>query len=448
MSSIDYRSDGMMSALNMVSAERSRYGDDAINARYLPDTIYATDGIAAVIVDRPAEDAVAGGFEIEGDENEDILNELDRLDAWPVLTDALRWSRLHGGSAILMFVDDGLELTEPLDVSRIRLVEDLITYSATQITAGAFRYADASKRNYGWPSTYRISPHFGGSFEVHESRLVFIAGETLPPSQIQAYGLPWIGKSAIDACYADLTRYRIGLKLSQAIMERKSQLVHKMSDLGRMLESGLDDVVAKRLSIADAVRGVTTMLAVDAADDITLAESSLSGVDSVLKDYKIALCASSRMTMPVLFGEQVTGLNASSFGMQSIYEDLVQSEQNKKIRPAIERLAGIIWAQRALKSVEPDTWRVRFKQLSHPTDKDLADVQVAKANARKIGMEAIISAADTNTLTPEEIRAATSMVFPELDLQTGGQAIMPDDVVTTGSPTARILGGDNNGISG
>ena len=84
MSKIDHRSDGMMSVLNRVSTERARFGDTGPTSLYTPDTIYATDGIAAVIIDRPAEDAVAGGFTIEGDENNDILNEFDRLDAWPV----------------------------------------------------------------------------------------------------------------------------------------------------------------------------------------------------------------------------------------------------------------------------------------------------------------------------------------------------------------------------
>lgn len=444
MSNIDHRSDGMMSVLNRVSTERARFGDTGPTSLYTPDTIYATDGIAAVIIDRPAEDAVAGGFTIEGDDSNDILNEFDRLDAWPVLTDALRWSRLHGGAAILMFVDDGLPIDQPLDINRIRVVEDLICFSSSQMTAGASRYADPSKRNYGWPSTYRISPQFGGSFEVHESRLAFVAGETLPPSQIQASGFPWLGKSALDGCFADLCRYRVGLKLSQAIMERKQQLVFSMSDLGRMLESGLDEVVAKRIGIADAVRGVFNLLAIDAADKITLADSDLSGIDSVVKDYKIALCASSRLTMPILFGEQVSGLNANSTGMQSIYENLVSTERTKKYKPLIERLAGVIWAQKVLPRAEPQAWQVKFKPLSQPSDREQAETENIRAQARKNHMDAVSSFMDTQAATPEEVRAASAIAFPELAL---GLDVpnLPDDV-TGETRTTRVVGGVENGL--
>ncbi len=427
MSKIDHRSDGMMSVLNRVSTERARFGDTGPTSLYTPDTIYATDGIAAVIIDRPAEDAVAGGFTIEGDENNDILNEFDRLDAWPVLTDALRWSRLHAGAAVLMFVDDGLPINQPLNLNNIKIIEDLICYSANQMTAGAFRYDDPSKRNYGWPSTYRISPQFGGSFEVHESRLAFVAGETLPPSQIQSSGLPWLGKSALDGCYADLCRYRNGLKLSEAILARKQQLIHQLSDLGRMLESGMDDIVAKRIGMADAVRGVYNMLAVDAADTVTLADSNLQGIDLVIKDYKIALCASSCITMPVLFGEQVSGLNANSAGMQSIYENLVNAERTKKYKPLIEKLAGVIWAQKALPRSEPQAWQVRFKPLSQPTEKENAEVALIKAQTRKTHMEAVSTAVDTQTFTPEEIRLASAIAFPEVSQSPALDRFLPDD---------------------
>lgn len=436
--SINLRADGMMAVLNRVTQDRNRFDGGGPGNMYMPDVVYGTDGIASIIVDRPAEDAVSGGWCIEGDDNEDIRNELDRLDAGPVLTTALRWTRLHGGGAVLMFLDDGLPLTEPLDLTRIRLVEDLLPYSASAITPTEVRYNDPTKRNYGWPALYDLRPQYGTSFPVHESRLIFMPGDPLPPTVISQQSLPWIGRSALDACWTDLCRYRSGLRLSQAILERKQQLVHKMSALGDQLAAGLDDIVAKRLGMADAVRGVFNMLAVDSLDDMILADSNLQGIGETINDYKVALCASSGIPMAILFGEKTSGLNANAEGELGIYHSRVRAMQERCLTPAIEKLAGVIWAQKALGRSEPQAWKVKFHPLFSPKATDLADIALKNAQARKNAMDAVVAMQSTLAFTPEEIRAAAAQSWPELDLPEG-VAAMPDDDIESDTTVSRAL---------
>src|SRR5689334_10461631 len=124
------RQDGMMSVLNRLAGERQRYGLNNYSM-YSPDIIYASDGLAQSIVDKPAEDCMSVGFKIDGDINNDILNEFDRLEAIPTITNCFRWSRLHGGGAMLVFLDDGLQLTDPVNYERINRVDDLIDYPAS-----------------------------------------------------------------------------------------------------------------------------------------------------------------------------------------------------------------------------------------------------------------------------------------------------------------------------
>lgn len=418
------RFDGMMNVLNIMASSRP----NSFGAFFDADKLYSCDGLAATIVDKPAEDVMGAGFEIEGDEQDDVLNEFDRLDAIPIITDCIRWTRLHGGGAILMLLDDGLPLTEPLDLTRIRRIEDLMVYSASAITPTSVRYTDPTKKNFGWPALYDVRPMQGNSFVVHETRLIKMAGDPLPYSAILSRGLPWIGRSALESCHEDIKRYRAGLHLSQGILERKTQLVHKMSDLGTMLSSGQDDVVAKRLQMADAARNVFTMLAVDALDDVVLADTAVGGIDAVIKDFRVAICASSRMPQPVLFGEHVGGLNANAQGDLSIYYDLLRGIQKRRLIPTIELLARTIWAQKELSAKEPERWRVKLHPLFAPQPADIADVENKRANSRKLTIEAVNVASTMGVWTPEEIRGATALAFPELGiaLNTG---VLPDDIL-------------------
>jgi hypothetical protein len=60
--------------------------------------LYLTNGLAQKIVDRPSDDAVQRGIEIEGDEDNLMGDEYDRLQVLAKLAIALRWSRLFGGA--------------------------------------------------------------------------------------------------------------------------------------------------------------------------------------------------------------------------------------------------------------------------------------------------------------------------------------------------------------
>lgn len=430
------RQDGMMSVLSRVANERQMYGMSNVNA-YNADVIYACDGLAQSIVDKPAEDCMSVGFTVEGDPNNDILNELDRLDAIPVITDCIRWSRLHGGGAILVFLDDGLPLTEPVNYDRINKVEDLIDYPASAMwTVSAERYNDPTKKNYGWPSLYEIKPKFGINFFVHESRLILVPGEPLPPSVLSNQLLPWIGRSALEACYPDIMRYKDGLRLAKGILERKVQLVHKMSNLGEMLASGQDEIVAKRLNIADSVRGIFNMLAIDALDDVVLADTQLAGIADIDDMYRTAICSSSRIAKAILFGEQPKGLNANAEGEKSIYHSLLLGLRNRRLRPILEQLARFIWAQKTLGASEPSRWQVILDPLVSPTADETATVKLKEAQAQKTAMEAIQVGMESFVMLPEEGRAALAKAYPGLDIDVTELPAIPDDPNLTGGATS------------
>jgi phage-related protein (TIGR01555 family) len=427
------RNDGFMNVLgSLVGDRQSRTASLTGFAPAEAEHLYVADGLAAMIVDRPAEDATARGFEIEGDEDGVVLNEMDRLDAGPVLTDALRWSGLYGASAIMPLVEDGLDLTDPLIPERVRLITDLMVYPSVCIKPNPERYADPRLRNFNEPVTYRVLSRFGGSFDVHESRLWGVPGDPLPRMLQNAYGLPWMGRSRLEACWTDLKHYRDGLALSRAIMERKQTPVYAMTGLAETLKEGKEgeEIVEKRLQIVDQVRSILTTLAIDGNDKYTIADSALGGVDHVLRDFKIALSASSGVPVAVLFGEEIKGLGSTGHGEQSIYHGRLKQLQERSVRPIMERLAALIFAQSSVPVREPEKWRVVFLPLWSPTEKEQADAALAHANARKAEAEGLNAYLSMQVIAPEEIRQIIKGAHPDYELEDAMPEFpeLPDDV--------------------
>ena len=80
--------------------------------------LYAGNGLFATIIDAPANDATKNGIDL-GIKDKDLQKQLDdRLQTihyQSKLSKALRWARLFGGAAVVMLVDDGRLLQEPLN---------------------------------------------------------------------------------------------------------------------------------------------------------------------------------------------------------------------------------------------------------------------------------------------------------------------------------------------
>lgn len=438
----EVRHDDYASVVHLLMTARQR-GGQMVAPQDL-EAIYAADGLAAIIIDRPAEDALSSGFKVEGDqelqagEGGVVLNEIDRLDAIHTLTDAGRWSRLSGGGVVLVLLEDSLALTEPVDFDRIERVNDLLDYPLSAITPSTARYDDPRLVNYGDPIFYTIRPRSGLPFDVHESRLLRVPGEPLSYQAAQGLDIPWAGRQALEGCREDLANYREAMRLARQIMRRKQQAVYKMVGMAKtldILEKYPDGTiqfdgkasVMERLNLTDMVRSVENTVAVDGDDDYTVMDTNLGGIDTTLGAFRTALSASSGIPAPILFGEGLSGLGNSGTGEQGIYHSRVRNLQERALRPALERLVSMIWAQRQIPVKEPERWRVVFNALWSPSDKEQAEVQKIKADARKAAVESLVALSDLQAITPDEARAFVAEAMPEYGVTDTPAAEMPDD---------------------
>ena len=98
---------------------------------------YEENGLFAKIIDIPSDDAVSSGFEygVNDVDLETFINDsLDELDFEGAASTAIKWSRLYGGSLMVMIIDDGKQIDEPVDWDNIRGIDELLVFERPLIT--------------------------------------------------------------------------------------------------------------------------------------------------------------------------------------------------------------------------------------------------------------------------------------------------------------------------
>jgi phage-related protein (TIGR01555 family) len=372
-----------------------------------PATMYARGGIAARVIDIPADLVVSRGVEIEGDDDKHIRGELERLNAMGHLADAIRWSSLDGAAALMLLTDTGT-LDEPLPESVGRITEvRVVEYSQLAVAPGGY-YDDPRDPTYGQPELYHVRPLITGNyagagyFEVHESRLLPIPGEPLPARLKIGATVPWAGRASADAAFHTISRYQRALTLSLEVLKRKQQAVHKMAGLAELIQNGQEQLVRQRVDLVDEVRSLLNGVAVDAEDDYTVYDLNVSGIKDLIAEFQVAVSADSGIPVTALFGRSAAGMNSTGEGDANNLYNMAEGIQRTRAQPALERLVEAITRQNGIQP--PGEWSIRWPSLWTPTEKEQAEIRSTNANAVKTEAEARMIDLDTGAVSGEEVR--------------------------------------------
>lgn len=361
---------------------------------------YEMGGLSAKVIDLPADLAISRGVEIVGDKNNALLYELERLEFLPHAANAVRWSRLFGGAAIVLITDDGL-LNEPLNVDRMTKISELRVFGLDQISPTAKRYLNPKKANLGQYESYHVSTALNAQIEVHESRMIFVSGDALPERLKD--GIHWKGRSVANV-FEKVSLYENGLRMSNEILKRKQQPVHRMKGLSTAIQNGLEQVIRQRVTFVEQGRNSLNAVVVDSDDEYSIINADLGGVVDILDELKVAISADVSIPVSVLFGQSAKGLNATGDNdFEGLY-DLCESIQQNKIKPAAEKLLEIIIKQKHIKNLANNDWKISFPSLKTPTDQEAANVEKIKAETENAKAKRFIDLVDIGAMSANEVR--------------------------------------------
>ena len=430
------RTDGLADVFAAYSAMTSAFrSTPGLN----PEQAYDAGGLAAVIVDRPANDATSRGWKVNAgaeDDEDSSEDEFSRLNTQEVMAKALRLARIEGAAGVLVLTDDGPDLSAPLDLSRVKNITGLVPYGAKSIKPEPGEYGEPTQLNYGEPTHYSMTPERGASVVVHESRILRVTGSPTIKTARSASGPCWMGRSALDdETISAVVAVKQATQWAMRLLERKQQAVNKMQGLGQMIASGQEEYVRKRLQLVDLGRSVLNTVAVDKEDDFSVLDLSLTGVNEVLRELKSYLSACTGfMPVSILFGETPTGLNATGRADLEFYYGGIGALQDRSLRPALERLTTIIFAQSGFS--EPKEWHIEFEPMWVPSEQEEADAEDKKAARISKVADALAKFDAIGIMDPDELRNAAAIMVPELEIEPGSAAPEPEPLdMTTGLPT-------------
>ena len=412
----DIRTDGFFNAFLGYGTRRrdpfthTHYGyrDRNIEARWREyEDLFTYNGIAQKIIKAPAEDAVRAGFTLkDGDaeleQNKIAQSYLEKLNLQPVFPQALCWDRLYGGGVVLMLIDDGGELNEPLNESAIRSIRKLVVYDAQDVTP-EYTYQDPKNPLYGKPETYTIVGYNGGAFTVHESRLLIFDGSVISNRERRRRN-GW-GGSTMEQVRDNLMRFVSSQDFSLMTMERMSQSVLKLAGMGNILSTDEGEkIIQKRLDLIDMARGMMNTVALDTEDEYNIETITMTGMCDMLDKFESALAAAADMPITVLMGRSPGGLDSTGKSDMENYYNMIDRIRQRKLKPKINRILHLMTLARDVHLTLPDEYTIEFGALWSPSEKEKADTKTAEAEARSRDAATAAQYVSIGALDAQEVR--------------------------------------------
>lgn len=379
--------------------------------------MYEGNGLFSKIIDRPAEEAVKHGLDIDyGSEDieEYVESRLDELDYEEKFTTAEKWARLYGGSIIVMLVDDGKGLEEPLDWNAVKSIEELRVFERSVVQPdysqlGQFNFKDSAKNKaiaFGEPQYYQVFSMYG-YFLVHRTRCLVFRNGRLPEqttnSNYRYWGIPEYVKirTALREC---ITSHEYGVKL----LERSVQPIYKMKNLANLLASDDgENKAVQRLQVIDMARGILNSIAIDSeGEDYSFATTSLSGTNEIINTTCNLLSAETNIPQTVLFGRSPSGENATGDSDLENYYNMVENIQKQNMKKNVRTLIDLILKQGYLEG-EIDSiprYKVKFAALWSMSESEEIANEASKVATEKTKADMAIAYIDAGVLDATEVR--------------------------------------------
>lgn len=379
---LDIRADSFVNAFTGIGTGRDgRQSTRYALSRRVPDNelaaVYDSNGIARRIIDLVADDMTRNWFEVAGDEDDDVLQKLEDLGAQREVSDGIRFARLFGGSIIVIGIQDGMDLDEPVDENRITEITSLTVFDKRELVVqDSYLQKDFSKADFGQAQWYDIIPILGGpTVKVHASRVMRFDGAHV--AREEYIRNQWWHDSVLQSCYEHLRQLGAVYDSSESIVQDFVVTILKMKGLMAQLRSTEGrNLLRLRADAMDKSRHVQNTIFIDAEDDYAKHASSVAGLETLLDRFMMALSSSSSIPVTLLMGRSPAGMNATGESDVRFYYDHVKSDQRNSLKPQLEKLVKYCFLATG---GEPETWSINFKPLFESTPQEVADLYKATA---------------------------------------------------------------------
>lgn len=432
-----YREDGFVNVLNKYGTSRDTTEHYHFQGEPdVPDTeltyFYEGNGMFAKIIDAPAEEAVKHGFELKDIANDEVekfyKDALEDLDWDENCIQCVKWTRLFGGCLAVMLINDGRDLTDPVDWMHIESIDDIRIYDRSLVqpdytslyTTDAYRSPFVNRGSrLGMPEFYYVYSMYG-SFKVHESRCLVFQNGQLPERTTSSIYREW-GVPEYVRIHRAIRDAEVAHGSAVKLLDRSIQAVYSMKGLSSLLatEQG-ENMVLKRLQTIDLARGLLNTITVDGdGEDYSFRQFSFSGVAEVIDTTCNYLSALTNIPQTILFGRSPAGMNATGHGDLENWYNYVERIQKRMIKSNLRYLLQLIFAAGIVtgKIDEAPKIDIEFSPLWSLNETEQVQLEQAKVAVEQARAAVAETYVGMQALDPSEVRKKLAET-EEFDVET------------------------------
>lgn len=358
------------------------------------DAAYTGHWLPAKIVDLPSTESCAKWRTIKCTKAEEISRHEKEINYRHKILEAVTWSRLYGGSGVLMLTGQNLE--QPFNLEKVkkgtlnRADCGLLVFDRYDLHGTTFNYLNPLKENYLEPTEYTIR---GGSVRVHHSHVVRFHGSPLPKRiKIQTQG--W-GDSFLRKCLSDANDIIASKSGISNLMQEANVDVFRAEDLWDKLSTQQDDQIINRYINLNLMKSAMQAIVLDKNEEYDRKTLALSGVSDTLETFMVLLAAASGIPVTKLFGTSAKGMSATGEGDMNNYYDMLCSIQQNHISPPLKMLDQVL-CRSAIGSY-PSDFDYEWNPI-HQQD------QLKQAQVAKLKSETHIAYMDSGIVNPAQIQ--------------------------------------------
>ncbi len=308
------------------------------------EELYAGDDLAGRMVDKVVDAATRewiGIKAVDKDEEENILKAFDEIDVRKKFNHAAKWARTYGGAALLIGTDDTIDLSEPLDATKVNKITSLTLVNRWELQPQQLQ-GDIRQSNYGLPEIYGLALRGQGgaqtdvSFSIHHTRVIRFDGVPLPRTLFIENNY-W-GDSILNKTKNAIRNYNAAHDSVASVIQDFRVSVLKVKDLAQMISGGDDQLVMRRLELVNMGKSIARTIVLDESEDFSNQTTALTGLKDVLESINGRVVAASGMPHTIVLGESADGMNATGEHDQNNWYDVVTAYQEDHLYPQLEQL--------------------------------------------------------------------------------------------------------------
>jgi phage-related protein (TIGR01555 family) len=334
------------------------------NYRQLLSQLYVEHGIVQTLIDQPVDDAFRAGFEIktgqlDADEIEGLKIFWERIGAGRALMQAIKWTRLFGGGAVLIITDQ--DPATPLNIKEIkegrpiefRAVDMWELYFNQQNVEGDLSVGGG----IGMDTNAEFFDYYGK--KIHKTRVLKIEGKAAP-SFIRPRLRGW-GMSELERLVRSINQYLKNQDVIFELLDEAKVDVYKIKGFnGALLNQEGTNKISQRIQGANMIKNYNNALTMDAEDDYAQKQVAFTGLAEILIQIRQGIAADLKMPVTKLFGVSAAGFNSGEDDIEN-YNSMIEGEVRSKVKFLVVEILQIC-CQRELGFI-PDDLMIEFGPL-------------------------------------------------------------------------------------